>query len=251
MPNIRTVDRMRGIEAIFPRPPHSELDGEWSRMDGTHSPGRACGWLRQCRAGGQRQPNPYSLVGCHRCLHYARLVTDGGTVRLPRFSSVQAAIVVSALVYAGAAAGSPAHVRIAGPLQSQPASAAPATGAVKAGALVDIVERKGFWAHVHSGALNGWLKLSRLSMDSGGSGNNIAALASGRTGSNNVVSASGGRGLDGADLARAKPDNASVAALSRTAASEAAAEQFAKSGQLKTRHVAYLREPGSSGGGRR
>ncbi len=173
---------------------------------------------------------------------------------MPRFSSVQAAIIVGALLSAGAAAGNPAHVRSAGPLQSQPVSAAPATGSVKAGALVDILERKGFWAHVHSGALTGWLKLSRLSMDSGGSGNEIAALASGRTGSNNVVSASGGRGLDGADLARAKPDTASVAALSRSAASEAAAEQFAKSGQLKTRHIAYLRTPATTGdtrGGRR
>jgi hypothetical protein len=175
---------------------------------------------------------------------------DAETMRLPRFSSVQAAIVISALLYAGAAAGSPAHVRVAGPLQSGPASAAPAMGAVKAGALVDIVERKGFWAHVHSGTTTGWLKLSRLSMDSGGSGNEIAALASGRTGSNNVVSASGGRGLDATGLARATPDNASVAALSHSAASQAAAEQFAKSGGLQTRHIDYMRAPGSGRGGR-
>jgi hypothetical protein len=177
------------------------------------------------------------------------LTQDTETKHLPRFNSA-AAIVISALLYAGAAAGSPAHVRIAGPLQSQPASAAPATGAVKAGASVDIVERKGFWAHVHSGTAAGWLKLSRLSMASGGSGSEIAALASGRTGSNNVVSASGGRGLDATDLARATPDNASVAALSRSAASEAAAAQFAKSGGLKTRHIDYMRAPGSGRGGR-
>jgi len=160
---------------------------------------------------------------------------------LPRVSSVQAAIVACALLYAGGAAASPAHVRIAGPLQSQPASQAPATGAVKAGALVDIVERKGFWVHVHSGALTGWLKLSRLSVDSGGAGSEIAALASGRTGSNNVVSASGGRGLDATDFARATPDTASVAALTRSAASEAAAVQFASAGGLKTRHIDYMR----------
>jgi hypothetical protein len=163
---------------------------------------------------------------------------------LPGFSSA-AAIVVSALLCAGAAAANPAHVRIAGPLQSQPATTAPATGAVKAGASVDIVERKGFWAHVHSGTVTGWLKLGRLSVDSGGSGNEIAALASGRTGSNNVISASGGRGLDAADFARATPDNASVSGLSRSAASEAAAEQFAKSGRLKTRHIGYIRAPKS------
>lgn len=138
-------------------------------------------------------------------------------------------------------------MRVAGPLQSQPAPRAPATGAVKAGITVDIVERKGFWARVRSGAQSGWLKLDHLSFDSGVSGSEIAALASGRTGSNNVVSASGGRGLDAAELARATPDTAAVSALSRTAASEAAAEQFAKTGQLKTRHIAYMSKPKSGG----
>jgi hypothetical protein len=139
-----------------------------------------------------------------------------------------------------------ARVRIAGPLQAQPAVTAPATGSVKAGAPVDIVQRKGFWARVRSGAQTGWLKLSRLSLDSGVSGNEIAALASGRTGSNNIVSASGGRGLDAADLARATPDSAAVSALSRSAASEAAATQFARSGGLKTRKIEYIREPKTS-----
>jgi uncharacterized protein YraI len=163
-------------------------------------------------------------------------------MRLQRFNSFQAAaIAVSVLLCGGAAMANPAHVRTAGPLQSGPAPKAPVTGAVKAGASVDIVERKGFWAHVRGGTQTGWLKLDRLSLDSGGSGNEIAALASGRTGSNNVVSASGGRGLDAADLARATPDAASVSALSRSAASESAAEQFAKSGRLKTRHIDYLR----------
>ena len=152
------------------------------------------------------------------------------------------------LLCAGAASASPAHVRIAGALQSQPVPAAPATGTVKAGASVDIVARKGFWAQVRSGSQSGWLKLNRLSMDSGGVGGDIAALASGRTGSNNVVSASGGRGLDAADLDRATPDTAAVSALARTAASEAAAAQFASSGRLKTRRLDYLRAPGGNTG---
>jgi hypothetical protein len=108
---------------------------------------------------------------------------------------------------------------------------------------VDIVERKGFWARVRYGTQTGWLKLGRLSLDGNGSASEIAALASGRTGSNNVVSASGGRGLDAADFARATPDAAAVSALSRSAASEAAAEKFARSGGLKTRHIDYIAKP--------
>lgn len=165
------------------------------------------------------------------------------------------AIAAMLLLCAGAAMAEPAKVRTAGPLQAQPLAAAASTGSVKAGAAVDILQRKGFWARVKSGAPNatqtGWLKLSRLSLGGGVSGNDIAALASGRTGSNNVVSASGGRGLNAADFERATPDSAAVAALSQTAASEAAAEQFARAGGLKTRKIDYIRPPASSKGSRR
>lgn len=160
--------------------------------------------------------------------------------------SVQAVIVAAALLCGGGAMAEPAKVRTAGPLQAQPLAAAASTGSVKAGAQVDILQRKGFWARVKSGSQAGWLKLTRLSLGSGVSGNDIAALASGRTGSGNVVSASGGRGLDAADFERATPDSAAVAALSRTAASEAAAAQFARSGGLKTRKIDYIRAPKSS-----
>ena len=160
---------------------------------------------------------------------------------MPRFHSVRAALIAaSALLCALPALADSAHVRDAGPLQAQPVASAPSTGSVKAGAMVDIVERKGFWAHVKNGSQTGWLKLSRLSLDSGGSGSDIAAVASGRPGSNNVVSASGGRGLDATDLATAAPNNAAVSALTGTAASESAAQQFAASGKLKTRDLGYL-----------
>lgn len=152
-----------------------------------------------------------------------------------------------ALFYVAAASASPAHVRVGGPLQAQPLPKAPASGTVKLGAPVDIVERKGFWVRVRSGTQTGWLKLDRLSMDAGVSAREIAALASGRTGSNNVVSASGGRGLNAADLSRAAPDSAAVSALSRPAVSETAVEQFARTGGLKTRHINYMPSPKTAG----
>ena len=45
---------------------------------------------------------------------------------------------------------------------------------------------------------------------------------------------------------RATPDSAAVAALSGSAASEAAATKFARSGGLKTRKIDYIRAPTSS-----
>ena len=159
-------------------------------------------------------------------------------MRLPKLHSAQAAAMAAALLFcAGTALAESPRVRTAGPLQAQPAVAAASTGSLKAGAPVDILQRKGFWARVKSGAQTGWLKLSRLSLGGGVAGNEIAALASGRTGSGNVVSASGGRGLDAADFERATPDSAAVAALSRSAANEASAAQFARVGGLKTRKI--------------
>ena len=160
---------------------------------------------------------------------------------MPRYYFLRAAITAACVMFSAASAvADSAHVRDTGPILSQPRAGAPAAGTVKAGAAVDIVERKGFWAHIRNGSQTGWLKLSRLSLDSGGSGNQIAALASGRTGSNNVVSASGGRGLDATDLATATPNGAAVTALARTAVSEAAAVKFASVGKLKTRSLGYL-----------
>ncbi|MFO1248765.1 MAG: hypothetical protein U1E93_11210 [Alphaproteobacteria bacterium] len=100
---------------------------------------------------------------------------------------------------------SPAHVRVAGPLQALPLASAPNTGTVKAGAAVDIVARKGFWAQVRGGGAAGWLKLTRLSLDSGGGVGDIAALASGRTGSGNVVSASADAGWTRPTLPAPRP----------------------------------------------
>ena len=155
------------------------------------------------------------------------------------------AIFACLMLCAGAASAEAARIRAATKLLSRPATSASTVTALKAGAAADIFERKGFWAHVRSGGKTGWLKLSSLSLGSGGSASQVAALASGRTGSKNVVSASGGRGLDAADLARAKPDNAAVAGLARQAVSEAAAEKFARAGKLKTRRIAYLRASAS------
>jgi uncharacterized protein YraI len=103
--------------------------------------------------------------------------------------------IMAGLLWAGMAMAEPAKVRTAGPLLSQPVTTAKAAGTLKAGAAVDIVARKGFWAQVKAGTATGWLKLDRLTLNAGG-GNQVTALASGRTGSGNILSASGGRRLD-------------------------------------------------------
>jgi len=133
-------------------------------------------------------------------------------------------------------------------LLAAPLASAARTGGAKAGAVAQILDRRGFWARVSVGGANGWVKLSALSLSGASSGREIAALASGRTGSGNVVSASGGRGLDnGPDLTKGVPNPAAVAALSQLAVSQDEAERYARAGRLSTRSLAYTAAPKDAG----
>lgn len=129
-------------------------------------------------------------------------------------------------------------------LLATPSTSAAPTGAAKAGVTVQILDRRGFWAKVSVGGTSGWVKLSALSLASASSGREIASLASGRSGQGNVVSTSGGRGLDnGADLTKGTPNPAAVSALSGLAVSPEEAERYARAGRLVTRPLAYTKAP--------
>lgn len=146
------------------------------------------------------------------------------------------------------AAAETARLRTPASLLSGPSVTAKATGVAKAGAVAQILERHGFWARVSAGGASGWVKLSALSLSGSGSGADIAALASGRSGQGNVVSTSGGRGLDnGPDLTQGTPNPAAVAALSALAVSQDAAERYARAGGLAARTVAYSAAPRDAG----
>lgn len=141
-----------------------------------------------------------------------------------------------------------ARLRAPVSLLASPSTSASSTGAAKAGATVQILDRRGFWARVSVGGTSGWVKLSALSLSSSNSGREIASLASGRSGQGNVVSASGGRGLDnGPDLTKGTPNPAAVAALSALVVSQDAAERYAHAGRLSTRAVAYTSAPKDAG----
>jgi len=150
-----------------------------------------------------------------------------------------------------ASAGEMVRLRTNASLLSRPAAGAQSTGSVRSGASAEIVERKGFWVQLRSGRVTGWTKLTSVVLAQGGAGRDVAALASGRTGRGNVVSSSGGRGLDnGDDLTSATPNPAAVADLSRLAVSADAAGQFANAGGLRPRNIPYTKPPasGSRGG---
>jgi hypothetical protein len=121
-------------------------------------------------------------------------------------------------------------------------------GNVSAGTKFDVLERKGFWVKLKAGNATGWAKLSALNLDQGSSGAGSAGsvlggLASGRTGSGNIVSSAGTRGLSAEELKAAKPDMEAVAQVKRQAAAVPAATSYAQTAGLKLRQIEYLPAP--------
>ena len=161
-----------------------------------------------------------------------------------RLRAVSGVALLALMIAVAPASAETAKLRIPVSLLSAPSTSASATGNAKAGAAAQILDRRGFWARVSVGGANGWVKLSALSLASANSGREIASLTSGRSGQGNVVSTSGGRGLDnGADLTRGTPNPAAVAALSSLAVSQDDAERYARAAHLTTRALAYTAAP--------
>lgn len=156
-----------------------------------------------------------------------------------------------AVAQAGVAVAQTATVRLDETLRAEPAPTAAEAGKIDANAKVRMVERKGFWAKVSAPGASGWLKLSSLSLETSGSGTGNAALpaltslATGRTGSGNVVSAAGTRGLSAEDLRAAQPDMDAVARVKAMAVSADAANRYAQDGGLAPRQVGYVTASGA------
>jgi hypothetical protein len=142
--------------------------------------------------------------------------------------------------------------RTADQLRAEPSPTAAAVGRVAANAGLDILERKGFWAKVRASGAIGWLKLSSLNLEArpaegGSSLSTLNSLASGRTGSGNIVSAAGTRGLSAGELRAAQPDHAALAEVKKLAVAPAPAEGYALAGGLAPRNLAYLAAPKAGG----
>ena len=137
-------------------------------------------------------------------------------------------------------------------LKSEPSEKSATSGSVSANSQFQILERKGFWAKVQSGSANGWTKMSSLNLDqnnSGAAASALGGLVSGRTGSGNIVSTSGTRGLSAEDLKASKPDMDAVKKVQGFTSSVASANDYANSGKLGLRKVEYLSDTNRSQSG--
>lgn len=150
------------------------------------------------------------------------------------------------LLAAPAFAGEPGTALKDDTLRQQPYSDAKPAGMLKRGTAVDILEKKGAWLKVKAKSTTGWVRL--LSVKRGtagktGAGADVLALASGRTGTGQVVSTTGVRGLSEEELKSASFNAAEVAQLEANTVSAEQAQKFAAEGGLKARKLAFLPDP--------
>lgn len=137
-------------------------------------------------------------------------------------------------------------------LRAEPYSDARVTGKFTRGDKLDILEKKGAWLKVKAGKTSGWVRL--LSVKRGALGKSDSAagvldLASGRTGTGQVVSTTGVRGLSEEELKQAQFSEEEVARLEGNAISAEEAKHFAAAAGLKSRKLAHLPAPAAAQGG--
>ena len=137
-------------------------------------------------------------------------------------------------------------------LRREPYADAATSGTVARGDKLDILEKKGAWLKVKAPKASGWVRLLSVRRGAAGGGSETAGvlgLASGRTGTGQVVSTTGVRGLSEEELKGAKFDEQQIQALEAGSVDAAQAQQFAAAGKLQARKLAYLKKPQSSSGG--
>lgn len=128
-------------------------------------------------------------------------------------------------------------------LRAEPSPAGAAVAAAARNSRVEVLERRGFWLKVKSGAATGWVKMTGVATDAppGAGAGSLSTLASGRSGTGNIVSASGTRGLSEAELRGARPDAEAVKQVRKLAVSSADSAQFVAEGRLQPRKIDYVK----------
>ncbi|MFM1886288.1 MAG: hypothetical protein RL026_1445 [Pseudomonadota bacterium] len=126
-------------------------------------------------------------------------------------------------------------------VRQSPLANAKVVTVLPAGAKVTLTGRKGFWQQVESGGRNGWLKLASVRSLSGKADTaGLAALATGRGMTGNIVSSSGARALSAEDLLDATEDAQELALLESWNTPEAQVRQFAAEAPLAPRKLPYV-----------
>lgn len=134
-------------------------------------------------------------------------------------------------------------------LRKEPYSDAATTGGVKRNDKIEILEKKGAWLRIKASGGSGWVRMlsvKRGTSSQGNTGQGVLNLASGRSGTGQVVATTGVRGLNEEELKAAKFNEAEIKQMESHAASAETARQFAQAGGLQARKLDYLPDPAAT-----
>lgn len=165
-------------------------------------------------------------------------------------SRILGALVTAILLAAGIAAADETGTLLKKDgLMAEPFRDAKMVGSLSAGDKVEILTQQGGWFQVKSAKGTGWVRM--LSVRRGearkGSGDaqGLLGLASGRSGTGQVVATTGIRGLSEEDLKAAKYNAEELKKAESFGVTQAEARKFANAGKLVARKVEYLPAPGA------
>jgi hypothetical protein len=146
-------------------------------------------------------------------------------------------------------------------LRAEPYADAKPLADLRKGEQVTILQRASGWYQVRVGSTQGWVRMLSVrrgepaktgaAAEVGG----VAALATGRAGTGQIVSTTGVRGLSEEELKGARFDEAQLKKAESFAVSRADAQTFAADAPLRSRQFDYLPAPaprsaGTAQGGR-
>lgn len=137
-------------------------------------------------------------------------------------------------------------------LRDEPYSDAAVVSELPAKQQVNVLERRGGWYQVGYGPQRGWLRMSAIRFGNGettprdgnGLGQTLRFLSTGRSGASGVTVATGIRGLDAADVAKATPNHEAVSQLNGYRANNFTIKKFAREARLKSQPLGYIAEQG-------
>ena len=127
-------------------------------------------------------------------------------------------------------------------IRFEPFSDAKVTGSFTRGESLEIIKKQGAWLQVKTTKSTGWVRLLSVkhgaSSSAGNQTSGVLAAASGRagTGTGQVISTTGIRGLSEQELKAAKFNETEVKTLESYTLSAEQGKQFATAGKLKPLH---------------
>jgi Bacterial SH3 domain len=132
-------------------------------------------------------------------------------------------------------------------IKKEPFSDAKTIATLKVGEKVSILKKDGGWLSIKSAQGNGWVRMLSIRRGDAKKAKGVAesfkGLATGRTGTGQVVATTGIRGLNEEELKSAKFDANELNLAESFMTSRAEAQSFANQGKLKPLSLEYLPLP--------